>query len=241
MPGRSKSSMKSMTRFTARLSSKNTASGYLVQNPPMPPLTQKELDWVYVAALCPLRITLRMKTKAAYPPFRRWNFPSSHNRGCFGACNFCSIATHQGRQVTCRSEESVLAEAVAMTEKPPLQRLYPRCRRADGEFPESLLRPPAGAWAVPAAESVWRPPPARIWRRITPSIWRYLRQPAGAARGQAGVHPFRHPVRLSAGGQGRDLFQGAGGAPCQRAAEGGAGALLCGGARPDGETPYRNV
>ena len=41
-----------------------------------------------------------------------------HNRGCFGACNFCSIATHQGRQVTCRSEESVLAEAVAMTKNP---------------------------------------------------------------------------------------------------------------------------
>ena len=35
----------------------------------------------------------------------------THNRGCFGACNFCAIAFHQGREVRSRSEESVIAEA----------------------------------------------------------------------------------------------------------------------------------
>ena len=45
-------------------------------------------------------------------------FSITHNRGCFGYCNFCSIALHQGRRVTCRSEESVLAEAERITKMP---------------------------------------------------------------------------------------------------------------------------
>ncbi|MFR4142572.1 MAG: radical SAM protein [[Clostridium] leptum] len=45
-------------------------------------------------------------------------FSITHNRGCFGACNFCSIAYHQGRAVTVRSQESILAEAKRLTENP---------------------------------------------------------------------------------------------------------------------------
>lgn len=41
-----------------------------------------------------------------------------HNRGCFGACNFCAIAFHQGRHVTSRSEESILKEAEEMVKSP---------------------------------------------------------------------------------------------------------------------------
>jgi uncharacterized radical SAM protein YgiQ len=45
-------------------------------------------------------------------------FSIAHNRGCFGYCNFCSIALHQGRHVTCRSEASILEEAKAITAMP---------------------------------------------------------------------------------------------------------------------------
>ena len=89
----------------------------LVQNPPMQPLDTKQLDWVYAL------------------PYERWypdcyeplggvpgiaevQFSITHNRGCFGACNFCSLAFHQGRAVTVRSEESVLSEARSFLKDP---------------------------------------------------------------------------------------------------------------------------
>ena len=89
----------------------------LVQNPPMQPLDTKQLDWVYAL------------------PYERWypdcyeplggvpgiaevQFSITHNRGCFGACNFCSLAFHQGRAVTVRSEESVLSEAKSFLKDP---------------------------------------------------------------------------------------------------------------------------
>ena len=82
----------------------------LIQNPPMPPLDTKQLDWVY-----------SLPYERAYPPcyeneggvpgISEVQFSITHNRGCFGACNFCSLAFHQGRAVTVRSEESVLEEA----------------------------------------------------------------------------------------------------------------------------------
>ena len=90
---------------------------YLVQNPPMPPLTQQELDWVWSLPFARYYHP-SYESKGGVPAIREVEFSIMHNRGCFGACNFCSIATHQGRQVTCRSEESVLAEAQAMTKNP---------------------------------------------------------------------------------------------------------------------------
>ncbi|MGN0625617.1 MAG: YgiQ family radical SAM protein [Oscillospiraceae bacterium] len=90
---------------------------YLVQNPPMPPLTQQELDWVWSLPFARYYHP-SYESKGGVPAIREVEFSIMHNRGCFGACNFCSIATHQGRRVTCRSEESVLAEAQAMTKNP---------------------------------------------------------------------------------------------------------------------------
>jgi len=45
-------------------------------------------------------------------------FSVIHNRGCFGACNFCALAFHQGRMVTSRSHESVVREAEALIRRP---------------------------------------------------------------------------------------------------------------------------
>lgn len=89
----------------------------LVQNKPMPPLTTDELDFVY--SLPYERYYHPMYEKyGGVPGIEEVEFSITHNRGCFGACNFCSIAFHQGRAVTVRSKESVLKEAKALAENP---------------------------------------------------------------------------------------------------------------------------
>ncbi|MDR3552469.1 MAG: YgiQ family radical SAM protein [Clostridia bacterium] len=89
----------------------------LVQNPPAPPLTRDELDHVY--ALPFIRYYHPMyESQGGVPAIKEVEFSITHNRGCFGACNFCSISFHQGRVVSSRSIESVLAEAAAMVKSP---------------------------------------------------------------------------------------------------------------------------
>ena len=89
----------------------------LVQNPPMPPLEQEELDYVY--SLPYERKPHPMYDKdGGVPGIEEVRFSVTHNRGCFGACNFCALAFHQGRSVRARSEESVVREAKIITEMP---------------------------------------------------------------------------------------------------------------------------
>ncbi len=90
--------------------------GYiLVQNPPMPPLNTQQLDRVYSL---PYERGYPHCYDAAggVPGIQEVQFSITHNRGCFGACNFCSLAFHQGRAVTVRSEESVINEAKSFLE-----------------------------------------------------------------------------------------------------------------------------
>ncbi len=89
----------------------------LVQNPPMPPLTTEELDAVY--ALPYMRTYHPSYDKIGkVPGIEEVRFSITHNRGCFGACNFCSIALHQGRFISTRSKESILREAKLLTTLP---------------------------------------------------------------------------------------------------------------------------
>ena len=89
----------------------------IVQNQPMLPLTTKELDWVY--SLPYARAYHPMYEKlGGVPGIQEVEFSITHNRGCFGACNFCSIAFHQGRYITTRSKKSIIAEAKKLTAMP---------------------------------------------------------------------------------------------------------------------------
>ncbi len=89
----------------------------LVQNPPAIPLSQEELDEVY--ALPFMRTYHPMYEKdGGVPGIEEVRFSISHNRGCFGACNFCSLAFHQGRYITTRSKQSIINEAKILTELP---------------------------------------------------------------------------------------------------------------------------
>ena len=86
------------------------AERYLVQNPRQPALTTEELDEVYDLDY----------TREVHPYYAKMGkvkaqdtikFSITTHRGCFGECNFCSIAVHQGKEVVSRSEKSILAEA----------------------------------------------------------------------------------------------------------------------------------
>ncbi|MBQ8720392.1 MAG: YgiQ family radical SAM protein [Clostridia bacterium] len=89
----------------------------LVQNPPMLPLEREELDRVYSL---PYARDYHPDYEAlgGVPAISEVKFSITHNRGCFGACNFCAIAFHQGREVRSRSEASVVAEAEKIAAMP---------------------------------------------------------------------------------------------------------------------------
>lgn len=89
----------------------------VIQNPPMPPITTEEMDEVYSL---PFMKTYHPSYEAlgGVPAIKEVKFSIIHNRGCFGACNFCSLAYHQGRQISTRSHESVINEAKEITKLP---------------------------------------------------------------------------------------------------------------------------
>mgnify|MGYP001774260371 FL=1 len=91
--------------------------GYIVQNPPSKPLSQKEMDKVYglpyVGTYHPM-----YEKEGKIPAIEEIRFSITSNRGCFGGCNFCALAFHQGRIVQTRSHESILEEAVRFTKEP---------------------------------------------------------------------------------------------------------------------------
>ncbi len=89
----------------------------LVQNPPMPPLEREELDRVYALPFMRNYHPIYEKD-GGVPAIAEVKFSITHNRGCFGACNFCALAFHQGRTVRSRSIESVVNEAKKICELP---------------------------------------------------------------------------------------------------------------------------
>ena len=89
----------------------------LIQNPPAKPLTTEEMDHVYAL---PYMRTYHPSYEAlgGVPAIQEVQFSIIHNRGCFGACNFCALAFHQGRYIQVRSHESVIEEAKKITQMP---------------------------------------------------------------------------------------------------------------------------
>ena len=89
----------------------------VVQNPPSPPLSTEEMDRVY--SLPYMRdYHPSYEQQGGVPGIAEVKFSIIHNRGCFGACNFCALAYHQGRSISVRSHESVIEEAKKITEMP---------------------------------------------------------------------------------------------------------------------------
>lgn len=89
----------------------------LVCNPPSMPISTEEFDRVY-------ELPYERRPHPCYdevggvPSIEEVEFSVIHNRGCFGACAFCSLAFHQGRVISTRSIESVVREVEALTKNP---------------------------------------------------------------------------------------------------------------------------
>jgi len=89
---------------------------YVCINPPYPPATEQEMDPIYALPF----------TKMPHPRYKDKHIPAyemikhsvTTHRGCFGGCNFCTLAAHQGKFIQSRTPESILAEVEALAEMP---------------------------------------------------------------------------------------------------------------------------
>lgn len=102
---------------TARGLSQKQDTRYLVQNPPAPYLTQEELDDVY-ALNFERDVHPYYKTQGDVRALETIGSSVATHRGCYGECNFCAIAMHEGRTVRWRSQDSIVAEAEQIAQSP---------------------------------------------------------------------------------------------------------------------------
>ena len=102
---------------TGRRLAQRQDSRYLVQNPPQPPLSTGELDHVHEL---PFERDLHPghRARGEVRALETIRFAIATHRGCYGECNFCAIAVHQGRTVHWRSQESILREAGVIAAHP---------------------------------------------------------------------------------------------------------------------------
>ncbi|MDW7772311.1 MAG: YgiQ family radical SAM protein [Desulfobulbaceae bacterium] len=103
--------------LTAKTLVQQQDSRFLVQNPPPLCLTTEELDRVHSLDF----------ERELHPYYRQQGnvraletirFAIATHRGCYGECNFCAIAVHQGRIVRWRSRKSIVQEAEKITRHP---------------------------------------------------------------------------------------------------------------------------
>ena len=90
---------------------------FLIQNPPNFYLSKDEMDEVYA-----------LQFEREQHPFYQAHgdvkaletirFSLSTHRGCYGECNFCAIAVHEGRTVRWRSPASIESEARSISKLP---------------------------------------------------------------------------------------------------------------------------
>lgn len=90
--------------------------GYVQVNPPYPPATEQEMDSFWDLPFTKLPHP-RYKGKRI-PAYDMIKFSITTHRGCFGGCNFCTIAAHQGKFIQTRSEDSIVREANALKNLP---------------------------------------------------------------------------------------------------------------------------
>ena len=139
---------------------------WLLVNPPQRPLNRQALDRLYDL---PFTREVHPMYTEGIPAIEEVRFSICHNRGCFGGCNFCALAFHQGRMVTSRSIESVLAEAELLTHDPKFKGYI---HDVGGPVPTSATPPAASrrSMACARADPALHRSPARIWTPTTASI-----------------------------------------------------------------------
>jgi uncharacterized radical SAM protein YgiQ len=90
---------------------------FLIQNPPAPYPAGEVLDRIY--ALPYTRDAHPIHAKAGpIKALETIRFSVTTHQGCYGECNFCAIAVHQGRTIRSRSEASILEEVRSFEQHP---------------------------------------------------------------------------------------------------------------------------
>jgi len=88
---------------------------YLVNNPSQPTVTTDELDSIYEMEFeCDAHPYYKTGKIKALDTIKQ---SVTAHRGCFGQCNFCAIAIHQGRQIVSRSHKSIIREVERISKK----------------------------------------------------------------------------------------------------------------------------
>jgi uncharacterized radical SAM protein YgiQ len=102
---------------TARQLAQQQDNRFLIQNSPWPTPTTKELDRIYGLDF-EREVHPTDKARGEVRAMETIRFALATHRGCYGECNFCAIAVHQGRTISCRSKKSLVAEAKKLTLHP---------------------------------------------------------------------------------------------------------------------------
>jgi uncharacterized radical SAM protein YgiQ len=87
----------------------------VVCNKPPEPLGTEDLDKLHEL---PFMNAAHPCYRAPIPALESIQGSITVNRGCSGGCSFCALTIHQGKDVTSRSSESVLAEVKRMADTP---------------------------------------------------------------------------------------------------------------------------
>ena len=108
---------RNMDPVTARGLTQLHDSRYLVQNPPAALLDSAEMDRIYALGF-ERRQHPYYERQGKVKALETVRFSIPTHRGCYGECNFCAIAVHEGRTIQWRSEGSIVREAEEMAQDP---------------------------------------------------------------------------------------------------------------------------
>lgn len=127
---------------------------YVVQNKPNRPLTQREFDRAY-------GYDYNRDYHPSYqhvPAIDEVKFSLISNRGCFGSCNFCALAFHQGRIIQARSHESIIAEANKMVWDPDFKGYIHDVGGSTANFRDTACDKQKTKGACPTKQCLWPEP-----------------------------------------------------------------------------------
>ena len=127
---------------------------YVVQNKPNRPLTQREFDRAY-------GYDYNRDYHPSYqhvPAIDEVKFSLISNRGCFGSCNFCALAFHQGRIIQARSHESIIAEANKMVWDPSFKGYIHDVGGPTANFRDTACDKQKTKGACPTKQCLWPEP-----------------------------------------------------------------------------------
>ena len=127
---------------------------YVVQNKPNRPLTQREFDRAY-------GYDYNRDYHPSYqhvPAIDEVKFSLISNRGCFGSCNFCALAFHQGRIIQARSHESIIAEANKMFWDPDFKGYIHDVGGPTANFRDTACDKQKTKGACPTKQCLWPEP-----------------------------------------------------------------------------------